>query len=452
MCHVRASRCPQTSNSTGGANEIRYHLLTPSSAGGVQVSKNGEIHVFHDRYSWGAVLIGAMLLSGCGGGGDALPPATSTTPPVGTQPATASLSAPAALGEKIFHDTSLSASGQVACATCHDPDHALAGNAATSPVPLGGVTVTTQGFRNAPSLGYLTANPAFFFDDEGTPTGGFDRDGRANTLQEQARRPFLAAHEMANASAADVALKLSQASYAAEFRAAFGDQIFTTPDVAFERALFALQKYQQEDLAEFAPFTSKYDAFLAGRTQLSAQEMRGLALFNNPQKGNCAGCHPSARGSGGEAPLFTDFTYDNLGVPRNPDIAANADTSYFDLGLCGPDRSDLADRTDLCGAFKVPTLRNVALTAPYFHNGHFQTLLDVLRFYVRRDTNPEEWYPLDAGGQPQKFNDLPPELAGNVNTVEVPYDRNVGDLPALDETEIQDVLAFLQTLTDGFQP
>jgi cytochrome c peroxidase len=387
-------------------------------------------------------------LAACdGGSGDALPPGDTAGGASG-----ATLSAQAALGEQIFHDASLSATGHLSCASCHDPDHAFAGNLSTAPVPLGGVSGTVQGFRNAPSLNYLTANPSFFFDDEGTPTGGFDRDGRANSLIEQARRPFLAAHEMANASPAEVVAKLSRAEYATQFRSVFGEQIFSDPEVALARALFALQKYQQEDTAEFAPFTSKYDAFLAGRTQLSAQELRGLALFNNPQKGNCAACHPSARGRNGESPLFTDFTYDNLGVPRNPAIVANDDPTYFDLGLCGPDRTDLADRVDLCGAFKVPTLRNIALTAPYFHNGRFQTLEDVVRFYVRRDTHPEEWYPLGADGQPRKFDDLPPELAANVNTTEAPYNRHPGDLPALDETETQDLVAFLQTLTDGFQP
>ncbi len=387
----------------------------------------------------------ALALSACSAGtGEATTPITQSS----------SLSAQAALGEKIFHDASLSASGALSCGTCHDEDHAFAGaTAAGIPVPIGGAGGPVQGFRNAPSLKYLTQNPAFFFDAEGTPTGGFDRDGRANSLREQARRPFLAAHEMANASAAQVVDKLKVAAYAAEFRAAFGEQIFADPETAFDRALFALQKYQQEDLAEFAPYSSKYDAFLAGRTQLSAQELRGLALYNDPQKGNCAGCHPSARGADGAAPLFTDFTYDNLGVPRNPAITANNDPAYFDLGLCGPDRTDLADSTDLCGAFKVPTLRNVALTAPYFHNGRFENLTDLLRFYVRRDTNPDEWYPIDPGtGEPQKFNDLPPEYAANVNTTEVPYNRHPGDLPALDETDIEDVLAFLQTLTDGFQP
>ena len=384
------------------------------------------------------VLAACSASSGGNGGGV-------TTPP-------AALSTAAQLGEQIFKDTSLSASGQMSCASCHSPDNAFAAPAGGPAVPLGGANGTVPGFRNAPSIKYLTLNPEFFFDDEGTPTGGFDRDGRANTLALQARRPFLSAHEMANASVADVVTKLSHASYAADFRALFGDDIFSTPDTAFDRVVLALQKYQQEETSDFAPYTSKYDAFLAGKTQFSAQELRGLALYNDPQRGNCAGCHPSARGPGGTPPLFTDFTYDNLGVPRNPDIPANADANYFDLGICGPDRTDVvAEHPELCGAFKVPTLRNVALTAPYFHNGRFATLREALQFYVRRDTNPEDFYPLDAGGQPVKFNDLPPEYRANVNTTEVPYNRHAGDIPALSDSDIEDVIAFLDTLTDGFQ-
>jgi cytochrome c peroxidase len=363
--------------------------------------------------------------------------------------AAAPLPAAASLGEKIFHDASLSASGEISCATCHSPDNAFAAPRGSGPVPVGGATEDVPGFRNAPTLKYLTENPSFHFDPEGTPTGGFNRDGRADSLAIQARRPFLSAHEMANASVADVIAKLERAPYAQEVRNAFGEDIFSTPDAAFDRVLFALQKYQQEDQAEFAPFSSKYDRFLAGTELLSAQEMRGLRLFNDPTKGNCAACHPSGRRAGGKPPLFTDFTYDSLGVPRNPDIPANADPSYYDLGLCGPDRTDLVlVRPDLCGAFKVPTLRNIALTAPYFHNGRFATLREALRFYVRRDTNPEDFYPLDAGGQAIKYDDLPAAYRKNVNATEVPYNRHAGDVPALSDSDIDDVIAFLNTLTD----
>ena len=148
--------------------------------------------------------------------------------------------------------------------------------------------------------------------------------------------------------------------------------------------------------------------------------------------------------------MFTDFTYDNLGVPRNTDIPANADTAYYDMGLCGPERTDLTDRRDLCGAFKVPTLRNVGTRKVFFHNGRFKTLHDALTFYVRRDTHPVEFYPIGADGTVEKFNDLPVELHRNVNAEEVPYDRLPGQAPRLNDAELADLEAFLNTLTDGY--
>jgi cytochrome c peroxidase len=256
---------------------------------------------------------------------------------------------------------------------------------------------------------------------------------------------------MANANRAEVVEKLSRASYAPEFRQLFGDDIFSRTDDAFERLGLVLQQYQREDL-DFRPFSSKYDAFLRGKTALAEQEMRGLALFNSPDKGNCAACHPSARGADGSHPLFTDFSYDNLGVPRNPNLAQNDDPAFFDLGLCARDGGDMAARSDLCGAFKVPSLRNVALRKAFFHNGRFTTLRETLAFYVQRDVSPEKWYPPNAEGQVQKFDDLPPEYRANVNTTEAPYDRGHGDAPALSDAEIDDLVAFLGTLTDGFQP
>ena len=366
------------------------------------------------------------------------------------QPAS-SLSPAAALGEKIFDDASLSASGRMSCATCHDPAHAFGSSDPDVVVPAGGPALATPGFRKAPSLRYLDRTPAFFFAKDGTPTGGFNRDGRANTLADQAERPFLAPHEMANAAPEAVVARLRSAPYAEEFRSVFGAAVLDNPDDAFERMRFALARFETED-PRFHPFDSKYDLYLAGQATLTARELQGLALFNDPKKGNCAACHPSARGADGSPPLFTDFTYDNLGVPRNPAIAANADPAYFDLGLCGPFRTDLAQRKDLCGAFKVPTLRNVAVTAPYFHNGRFKTLKDAVTFYVRRDTNPEQWYPRNASGSVDKFDDLPPPYRGNVNTTEVPYDRKLGEMPALTPEEVDLIVEFLGTLTDGYRP
>lgn len=357
------------------------------------------------------------------------------------------LSATAQLGEQIFSDASLSASGAMSCKTCHDPAAGSApGNSLA--VQLGGPGLNLQGRRQAPSIRYLNFNTAFFFDGEGTPTGGFFWDGRAASLQAQAAEPFLNPVEMAMPSREAVIDKLKLASYAPAFRAVFGEHIFDNPGLAYERMTLALQQYQKED-SELHGFTSKYDAFLDGKATLSEQELRGFALFNNPQKGNCQGCHPSARQADGTHPLFTDFTYDNLGVPRNPDIGLNNDPTYFDLGLCARPSGELAARTDLCGAFKVPSLRNVALRHTFFHNGRFKTLKETLQFYVQRDTHPDKWYPT-VGGVVQKFDDLPAQYHANVNTTEVPYNRMPGDAPALSEAEIDDVIAFLQTLNDGY--
>jgi cytochrome c peroxidase len=384
--------------------------------------------------------LSAMFLMGCCA---VLVPLASVAAPV------AAANPAAALGRKIFFDPSLSASGQMSCASCHDPAHAHAAPNDLA-VQLGGPGLDVPGTRSVPSLRYLNAF-AFSFDKEGTPNGGFNRDGRSPTLMDQAVRPFLSANEMANPDAATFVAKLAAAPYAADFKALFGANAFADVEGAFFRARFAIEAFEESEPA-LHPFDSKYDYFLAGKVLLSPQEFRGLALFNRPDKGNCLGCHPSARASDGSPPLFTDYTYDNLGVPRNPDIAANADRAYFDLGLCGPVRTDLDLQRDLCGAFKVPTLRNVATRQTFFHNGKFKTLIETLRFYVRRDTNPEEFYPVDANGIVHKFDDLPLELRRNVNTQEVPYDRHPGQAPRLTEDEIVDVAAFLGTLTDGYDP
>jgi cytochrome c peroxidase len=388
-----------------------------------------------------SALLAALVLSACGGGG------TAASTDAGSTANT--LSAQASLGEKIFKDTSLSASGQQACASCHGAD---SGHSALNDLPaqMGGVMLELQGKRSSPSIRYLTTNTAFYFAADGTPTGGFFWDGRASSLQDQAGRPFTNPVEMANADVGAVIDKLSKAAYAEEFKKVFGADIFTRQDDAFARMTLALQQYQREDTG-FRPFTSKYDEFLRGNVSLSEQEMRGFALFNNPTKGNCAGCHPSAKASDGSFPLFTDFTYDNLGVPRNPDLVQNNDPSFYDLGLCAREGGDLALRTDLCGAFKVPSLRNVALRKVLFHNGRFKSLKDALTFYVQRDTNPEKFYSRNADGSVKKFDDLPLAYQVNVNTSEVPYNRKPGDAPALGDADIDDVIAFLQTLSDGFK-
>ena len=362
------------------------------------------------------------------------------------------------LGRMLFFDPGLSASGKQSCASCHSPDRAF-GPPNDLSVQFGGRDMKRPGTRAVPSLRYAQTTPPFsehYHDDDGDdsvdagPTGGRTWDGRADSAHDQARIPLLSPHEMANADAAEVVAKLKRASYAPQLRAAFGEGIFNDTGRAFEAALTALEVFQ-ESPADFYPYTSKYDAFLRGQTRLSKQELRGLAAFNDPEKGNCASCHISEVAPNGAFPQFTDYGLIAIGAPRNRKIAANADPHYFDFGVCGPDRTDLRDHEEYCGLFKTPTLRNVALRGAFFHNGVFHTLKQVMEFYVQRDTNPEKWYPRRRDGSIRKFDDLLPQHFANVN-VDPPFDRKPGDSPALNQAEIEDVIAFLKTLTDGWTP
>lgn len=370
------------------------------------------------------------------------------------QPGAAQLTA---LGRRIFFDASLSASGAQSCASCHDPRHAYGPPNALS-VQLGGVDGHTPGSRATPSLRYLETLTAFsehHHDNDGDdsidagPTGGHMWDGRAGSAHEQAGLPLLSAAEMGNASVEDVARKLERAAYAEEMRSAFGDDVFRAPAAAFRAAGLALEVFQQSP-ADFYPFSSKYDAVLRGEQKLSAAEARGLRLFRAEDKGKCASCHIADRTPDGAFPLFTDFGMIAVGVPRHRGLAANADPAYHDLGLCGPVRTDLQDHPEYCGLFRTPSLRNVAVRKAFFHNGVFHSLEEVLRFYAQRDTAPQRWYGRDAKGRVQTFDDLPPQYHENVNT-DPPFGQRRDGKPALTESEIRDVVAFLKTLTDADQ-
>ncbi|MGD0102555.1 MAG: cytochrome c peroxidase [Rhodopila sp.] len=358
------------------------------------------------------------------------------------------------LGRQLFFDPALSASGRTACATCHDPAHAFSAPNRL-PVQFAGPDLHRPGNRAVPSLMYGQSVPPFsehFFEaeDEGDesvdqgPTGGRDWDGRVDRARDQAALPLLNSNEMANASVRMVVAAAAEAAYADDVRHLYGRDIFADPPRAFAALTEALE-YYQETPATFSPFSSKYDAVLRGRASLTSQEARGLATFNDPAKGNCALCHKSTVTKDGAPPLFTDFGYAALGIPRNKAIPANDNPAWFDLGLCGPERRDLAEHADYCGMFKTPTLRNVALKESFYHNGIVHSLRDAVAFYATRDTDPEKWYPKGPDGAVRKFDDLPPAYAGNVN-----MERPFGGERVLSDADVDDLVAFLRTLTDGY--
>jgi len=356
----------------------------------------------------------------------------------------------ASLGRLIFFDASLSASGRLACGTCHDPRYAY-GPAPQRPIAAGGARLDQSGTRAVPSLRYLRASPPFslrhhYPDGDDGPIGGFTWDGRAASIREQAQLPLFAANEMANAGPADVVSKLRNGTYASLFRAYFGVDVFDDVDRAFGGILLALDAFQSLP-AEFFSYSSRYDAFLRGEADLTDQENRGAQLFKDPRKGNCASCHLGTTRAG-IPPSFTDYDYVNVGVPRNPRIPANSDPNYYDLGLCGPLRRDLVGTSDVCGFFRSPTVRNTAIRGAYFHNGVFRTLREVSEFYNERDLHPEKFYSRNQDGSVHPFDDLPPGSADTIDH-DPPLDRKPGQEPALSDADIEDLIAFLNTLTDA---
>ena len=390
----------------------------------------------------------------------------------------APLSAVAQIGRLMFFDAALSGSGKMSCASCHDPANHYAPSNDLA-VQLGGPHLDLPGRRAVPTLTYKLLTPAFTVgpsldgDNDsivqgqlsGTPhaagkaatttpdlvpQGGMFWDGRDDTLQEQPLGPLLSPFEMANASKAALFATLKARPYAKTLEQLFGAQVMTDQNFMISEAAFALARYQIEE-PSFHPFTSKYDYYLAGKAKLTADEAAGLRLFNNPNKGDCNACHLDTVDASGNPPMFTDYEYEALGVPRNDKIPANADPNYFDLGICGPMRTDpYAHQAANCGLFKTPTLRNVASRHVFFHNGVFTSLEDVVRWYVDRDTDPARFYPRAKDGGVLKFNDLPWQYRGNIDVIDAPLDRHPGQQPALDDREIAQVVAFLRTLTDGY--
>jgi cytochrome c peroxidase len=391
--------------------------------------------------------------------------------PLFTGSAQAQLTPLEALGKGLFFDANLSTPPGQSCATCHAPETGFTGpdseiNAAGAVYP--GAVHTRFGNRKPPTAAYGGASPVLYFDeDEGLWIGGMFWDGRAtgwtlgDPLAEQAQGPFLNPLEQNNPGAKQVCVRVKKAPYADLFEEVWGVGALDCKgdlDGTYERIARSIAAYERS--REVNPFTSKYDDWLAGETELSDQESAGLALFEG--KAKCAACHLSEPGPNGEPPLFTDFTYDNLGVPGNPlnpfygiPPKWNPDgENWVDFGLgnflmmSGYDPEDY--ETEL-GKVKVPTLRNVdrrpdpGFVKSYAHNGYFKTLEGIVHFYNTRDvkdTCPGDYTEaraLAADCWPS------PEVAENVNTDEL------GDL-GLNADQEAALVAFLKTLTDGDIP
>jgi len=280
-----------------------------------------------------------------------------------------------------------------------------------------GVVSGRFGNRNPPTAAYMSFSPPLEFVCDGSDClwiGGQFWDGRRNTLAEQAKDPFLNPVEMNNKSKGSVVALVALSNYVDLFVKVYGVKTLLNVDKAYNAIADAIAAY--ESSAEVNKFSSKYDHYLDGTATLTAQELDGLALFNG--KGNCSACHPSGLGSDGSKPLFTDFSYDNLGVPGDP--------SNPDLGLGG-----FLNDANENGKFKVPTLRNVGVAASYSHKGYFKTLKEITHFYSTRDIPAENWP--DA------------EYPSTVNNDEL------GDL-GLTDAEEDAIVAFMMTLTDGYAP
>ena len=381
--------------------------------------------------------------------------ALSATPPPPPPPAPPPVrTALQDLGEKIFNDTNLSEPRGTACVSCHTPSTGFANlNGSRIGVPLGSLP-TSFGSRSVMQNSYSSFTPPFGFrvlNGDTDPIGGLFWDGRADTLAQQAQKPFLATNEMNNKDGASVVAKIAAGPYAKIMTDLYGKDIFNNPTLAFTRVGEALAAF--ESTTRFQSFSSRYDDYIAGRVKLTPAEDNGLKVFMDPVKGNCASCHSMNPKSVKPADnLFTDFAHYATGIPRNKAIPANANPSYFDLGLCGPNRTRPALSANVpasvsiekfCGTFKMPSLRNVGERQVFMHNGVFSSLRDVVSFYATRDSNPQRWY--GPSGVP---NDLPLAYQPNIVRDRVPFNRAANAGPALTDKEIDDVVAFLKTLSD----
>ncbi|MGO9484158.1 MAG: cytochrome-c peroxidase [Rhodomicrobium sp.] len=343
----------------------------------------------------------------------------------------------AELGRALFADRNLSVNRRQSCVSCHSPELAF-----TDPRELGkiegavslGADGHSFGDRNSPSIAYASFTPEFQIAANDEPMGGFFWDGRARTLEDQAGGPPLNPVEMGMPDKHSVVARIKENPRLADsFRSLFAAAVLDDTGQAFAALTKAIAAYERT--AEFSPFDSKYDRSLRGETALTAEETLGRDLFFSRERSSCSACHLSNAGSASRAEVFTGFKYYNIGTPPNRTVRAlnGSKAGFVDVGLAtNPAVSGAA----LDGKFKVPGLRNVAITGPYTHNGIFKELRTALLFHQRLSPNGPQINP--ETGQPWESPETPANLAT----------ESLKTAPALNGSETGALIAFLKTLTD----
>ncbi|TCL09252.1 cytochrome c peroxidase [Shimia isoporae] len=343
-----------------------------------------------------------------------------------------------ALGEALFHDENLSLNRTQSCATCHDPDVAFVDPRTTDAgraVSLGDDGVSLGG-RNSPTASYAAFVPEFDREWDGDAEGGLFWDGRADTLEEQAGGPPLNPVEMGMPDKASVVSRLkANPDYVVSMEALFSPGVLEDAEAGYAAMTQAIAAFERTDV--FAPFDSKYDRYLRGEVTLSKEEELGRVLFFSEQFTNCAECHQLRRSQTHPQETFSNYEYHNIGVPVNSVLQeVLGEKGFVDKGLL--DNPDVK-KTKHMGKFRTPTLRNVAVTGPYMHNGAFEDLRTVVLFYnkynskdPKRQINPET-------GEVWKA----PEVAHSLSVEELT------EGPALDDQRIDALVAFMKTLTDA---
>ena len=340
------------------------------------------------------------------------------------------------LGKDLFSNTNLSKNRNVACATCHNPENAFIDprkDAAEGAISSGTIK-NSFGRRNTPTLTYTLLTPPLISDSTG-PIGGLFFDGRVNNFEDQILHPLFDENEMGLSNELMLFNRLKGDSKVKEkITQIFGQEAFETPGALLNSVQTSIAAFERSK--EFSAFDSKYDRFLEGSYTMSKQEERGFNIFFSDVS-NCMNCHLLNKGTLSKEEPFTDLRYHNIGVPRNQVLAREElrGPSYNDRGLEeNPSFSNSENR----GKFKTPTLRNVAVTSPYMHNGIFQELRTALLFYnfhlIKNEsalTNPET---MEYWGNPEN----PDSINDDLLTLGQP----------LDVAKVDSLIAFLKLLTD----